>query len=254
MLADRRPVKIDTIKVDPVSLNETIAFISSVAASNGKATIFYANAHGVNLAATDPTLRKAFDKASLVFCDGKSIQWAARFLGRSIPERFTPPDWIHRLGHLAVEHDYRMFFLGGEPGVAEAAAEQLRSQLPRVQIASHHGYFTQRGSQNERVIRIINSYQPELLLVGFGMPHQELWISNHLEQLNMNVALSVGGLFDFLSGAKRRGPRWLTDIGLEWLTRLATEPGRLGRRYIIGNPQFALRVIRQRLRMAVRQE
>jgi len=96
------------------------------------------------------------------------------------------------------------------------------------------------------VIAQINAVRPGALLVGFGMPAQELWITAHRGRLNATLLLAVGGLFDYLSGVKRRGPRWLTDRGFEWLCRLLSEPRRLGRRYLLGLPRFAWIVARQK--------
>lgn len=120
------------------------------------------------------------------------------------------------------------------------------SAVPVGSLPVHPTTLDQVLPANDAVIDRINAFHPEMLLVGFGMPLQELWIADHIERLNINVALSVGALFDFVSGNMKRGPRWLTDHGFEWLTRLVREPRRLGRRYILGNPRFLWIVLRQK--------
>lgn len=247
---DVEPVWIGTIPVHPVRLSDTLAFIDRVAASKAgeKAVIHYANAHAVNLAGRNGSFRDAMIGASLVFCDGKSLQWAARVLGGQLPERFTPPDWIDDLCAQTVAMGHRLFFLGGARGVAKAAADELQARHPGLEVSAAHGYFPRTAAAVSEVIRKINENRTDVLLVGLGMPEQEIWLDEHLDRLDCRVCLTVGGMFDFVSGQKPRGPRWLTSIGLEWLTRLVHEPRRLGTRYVLGNPRFVWTVARQALR------
>jgi N-acetylglucosaminyldiphosphoundecaprenol N-acetyl-beta-D-mannosaminyltransferase len=133
--------------------------------------------------------------------------------------------------------------------VAEAAADQLRSRHAGLEVSTAHGYFDRTPAAVSEVIRTINDNRTDVLLVGLGMPEQESWLGEHRDRLDCSVCLTVGGMFDFVSGRKPRGPRGLTSIGLEWLTRLAREPRRLGRRYVLGNPRFVWTVARQALRV-----
>lgn len=241
------PVPVGGLSVHPIALVDLLLEMDTVIRSGERATIMYANAHAICTAEDHSDFRAAMHKSALIFCDGKAVQWASCFLGHPLPERFSPPDWIDQLCCLAVEKSHRLFFLGGAQGVAATAAAQLARKHPGLNIETHHGYFEKQGPETDAVIDRINEFHPELLLVGFGMPLQELWIADHIERLNINVALSVGALFDFVSGHTPRGPRWLTDHGFEWLTRLVREPRRLGRRYILGNPRFLWIVLRQKL-------
>jgi N-acetylglucosaminyldiphosphoundecaprenol N-acetyl-beta-D-mannosaminyltransferase len=238
-------VRIGTLKVHPVTLTETLEFIESAIEGGRRARVFNVNAHAVNLAAGDPEFRTHMLGAELVFCDGVAVKWASRLLGRPFPARFTPPDWIDILAARAVANGYRMFFLGAEPGVAAAAAENLRLNHPGLSIGALHGFYQKEGAENRLVVDRINQFEPHLLLVGFGMPAQEKWITENLPSLRVNAALSVGALFDTMAGAKQRGPAWLTASGFEWLTRLVYEPRRLWRRYLLGNPRFVGTVFSQ---------
>ena len=240
-------VPIGSIFVHPVSLDELLFEMVTSIRAGERTSIMYANAHAVCMAEDHPDFRTAMQNSTLVFCDGKAVQWVASFLGCPLPERLAWPDWIDRLCDLATEHSYRVFFLGGAEGIAAAAATRLQGTHPGLRIEAHHGYFEKQGPETDAVIDRINEFQPDLLLVGFGMPLQELWIADHIDRLNISVALSVGALFDFVSGNMERGPRWLTDHGFEWPTRLVREPRRLGRRYILGNPRFLWIVFRQKL-------
>lgn len=172
-------------------------------------------------------------------------------LGEDIPYRLTPPDWIDELAALASERGYALYLVGGQPGVAERAAKRLREHSPNLQVAgTHHGYFdkTPGSSENSSVVEAINASRPHIVLVGFGMPHQEQWLRDNWSHLDANVGFAVGALFDYITGEVRRGSKWMTDNGLEWVSRVVFEPQRLWKRYLVGNPLFLVRVVKQRLR------
>ena len=238
------------VRIDGLPQADVIRLILTAVEQNRRMIITYANIHAVNLAFEQPWFRDILNRSDLVFCDGFGVKLGARLLGQHLPERFTPPDWIDVLAALSASHRVRLFLLGARPGVAELAAARLRDSYPGVQIVgTHDGYFDKRAgsAQNESIITAINAAQPQIILVGFGMPMQELWLKENWDRLEVNVVLTVGALFDYVSGTVARGPRWMTDHGLEWLARLIIEPRRLWRRYLIGNPLFLWRVFKQRM-------
>lgn len=237
-------------KVHTVSIEHLLSIIERTILKNRRAILANVNVHAMNLAYKLPWFRTFLNQSEFVFCDGFGVKWAARWLGYKIPERFTPPDWMGQLAEIACLHDFTLFFLGARPGVADKAATRLKERFPYLRIVgTQHGYFdkTPGSPGNEAVLRKINAVKPHLLLIGFGMPIQERWLMDNWERIEANVALTGGAIFDYLSGEVRRGPRWMTDYGLEWLARLIIEPRRLWRRYIIGNPLFLWRVFKQRL-------
>jgi N-acetylglucosaminyldiphosphoundecaprenol N-acetyl-beta-D-mannosaminyltransferase len=243
-------VEVLGVGVDPVTVEELHAEIGGMIRDGDHALVLNANVHCLNLAYTDPELRNFLNEAEVVFCDGAGVMLAARLLGRRIPERITYADWIQRLAAYAAAEGFSLYFLGARPGVAEKAAEKLVEQYPDLRIAGiHHGYFDHSAGnpQNEAVIEEINAVAPDILLVGFGMPLQERWLMENWRRIDARVALTGGAVFDYVSGELRRGPRILTDNGFEWLARLLVEPRRLWRRYVVGNPVFLFRVIKQRI-------
>jgi N-acetylglucosaminyldiphosphoundecaprenol N-acetyl-beta-D-mannosaminyltransferase len=249
--AAKERVNVLGVEVDPVSVAELHASILGFVREEGHAVILHANVYGLNLCYHDPELRSFFNEAaSLVFCDGAGVMLAARMLGGRIPERITYADWAWQLAAFAESEGLSLFFLGARPGVAESAAARFKGRYPNLKIAGvHHGYFDQTAGafENEAVLVEINAASPDVLLVGFGMPLQERWLMQNWERLDTSVALTGGAVFDYVSGELKRGSRILTDNGFEWLARLLIEPGRLWKRYVIGNPLFLLRVLRQRL-------
>lgn len=238
------------VGVDAVTREDLDRFLVATIRRREKAVVLHVNAHALNLATELDWLRRYLNAADLVFCDGAGVLHAARLLGCRIPERITYADWMWRLAELSAGHGFRLFLLGGRPGVASRAAACLTSRVPELEIAgTRHGYFEKaNGSpQNEDVIRQINEAGPDILIVGFGMPLQERWLRDNRHRVEAGVALTAGAAFDYVSGAVRRAPDWMTGHSLEWLGRLMIEPRRLWRRYLLGNPLFAWRVVKQRL-------
>jgi N-acetylglucosaminyldiphosphoundecaprenol N-acetyl-beta-D-mannosaminyltransferase len=225
-----------------MSLNQSIR-------ENEKRLYLHANAMGLNIAYEYPWFRDFLNTAKVVFCDGVGIMLAARILGYPIPPRITYADWIWQLAEFAESNDFSLFFLGSQPGIAEMAASRLKEYFPGINIVGvHHGFFDKQRESitNKRVIRMINSVKPAILVVGFGMPLQEKWLMENWSRIDVNVALTGGAVFDYASGNLRRAPRLLTDHGFEWLGRLIIEPHRLWKRYVFGNPLFIWRVLKQR--------
>jgi N-acetylglucosaminyldiphosphoundecaprenol N-acetyl-beta-D-mannosaminyltransferase len=209
-------------------------------------TVHYANVHVLNTAYRNPELRRQLARASTVYCDGSGIRLGAALLGRRLPPRFTAADWIDGFCARAAAVGVRLFIVAGEEGIAEQAADILRRRHPRLLIVgTHHGFLNEAESAS--VVEGVNASGAHIVLVGMGTPVQELWVTRHRELLAAAVVWTVGAVFDFVVGAQPRAPRWLRDLHLEWLWRLATSPVRLGPRYVLGNPLFVLRVIRQRL-------
>jgi N-acetylglucosaminyldiphosphoundecaprenol N-acetyl-beta-D-mannosaminyltransferase len=238
------------VGVDPLTIEELHAEIGRLVRGRGRGLVLNANVHCLNLCYEDPGLRNFLNRAEVVFCDGAGVMLAARILGRRIPERITYADWAWRLAAFAESEGFSLYVLGARPSVAEEAARRLEGRHPSLRIAgAHHGHFDHSAGspENEAVVGGINAARPDILLVGLGMPLQEYWLMENRHRLDVGAVLTGGAVFDYVSGRLRRGPRLLTESGLEWLARLAIEPRRLWRRYLIGNPLFVLRVLRQRL-------
>ncbi|HEV2812300.1 MAG TPA: WecB/TagA/CpsF family glycosyltransferase [Solirubrobacteraceae bacterium] len=211
---------------------------------NGHARqVMYANAHVLNQSAENAELRGALESADLVYCDGYGVRLAAKALDRPVPHRMTGADWIWSLAALCEQTGDSVYLLGSEPGVAGQAAARLRETYRGLDVVgSHHGYFEPGSAHDDRVVEDVNQRRPNILLVGMGTPKQELWVQRNAARLDVDVLWTVGALFDVVSGKVPRAPGWLADNGLEWIFRLAIEPGRMWRRYLLGNPVFIHRV------------
>lgn len=221
--------------------------VSCFVGAQRRAQVMYANAHTLNMAFQQPALRHAMQQADLVYCDGFGVKVGAQLLGTAMPERMTGADWIYDLCTVCRQRSYSLYLLGGRDGFAASAAGLLRERYPGLQIlGTHQGYFEHDGEENRLLVEEINALQPDILLVGLGTPLQELWIARNAERLEVPVIWAVGALMDFVVGRLPRAPQWMLNHGLEWLGRLLAEPRRLWKRYVIGNPIFLWRVLKQR--------
>jgi N-acetylglucosaminyldiphosphoundecaprenol N-acetyl-beta-D-mannosaminyltransferase len=243
--SDAKAVEMFGVRIDALPLADVLGSIERTVETRGRLIVTYVNVHGMNIAYTVPWFRAFLNKCDIVFCDGFGVILGAKLLGYTIPERFTPPDWIDQLAAMAANRGYTLFLIGSLPGIAEKAEQKLKTQFPHIKIVgTHHGYAdkTPGHPDNEAVVQKINAAQPDILIVGFGMPLQEKWLDNNWDRIDAHVALTVGALFDYMTGEVVRAPRVFTDNGFEWLGRLVIEPRRLWKRYLIGNPLYFLRI------------
>ncbi len=235
------------VRVDKVTKDDLYDRIDRSVRSGDRSYFSYVNIHAINLAQNDPEFRDALNNASVVYCDGEGVRLGARIMGLSLPPRIVLTYWIWELCAFCEKRGYSVFLLGAEEQVLHLAEKALRSRFPRLSIAgSHHGYFDKSGAETDKVVTLVQQSAPSVLLVCFGMPMQEKWVAKNLPRLSAPVILFGGSTIDYTAGKKKVAPPWMTRIGLEWLQRLAQEPRRLWKRYLIGNPLFLLRVLGER--------
>ena len=231
-------------RVDRVDMNGAIGRIEGLTRDGKAAHIVTLGAEMANLAYADASYRAAVNSADLVVADTIGIVLAAKLRGTPLRERVAGIDLFVRLCERAAALGYPVFLLGGEPGVASAAAGELQRRYPNLHIAgTHHGYFNDVDSP--AVCTIVKSSDARLVFVGLGFPRQEHWIRANLARLGPAVCIGVGGSFDVLAGKLARAPQAWRNAGLEWLYRLVREPRRFRRQLAL--PAFAARAVRQGL-------
>jgi N-acetylglucosaminyldiphosphoundecaprenol N-acetyl-beta-D-mannosaminyltransferase len=226
-------------------MDELIQYVICMVHDQRKAIITYVNIHAVNVAYAHGWFKNFINHSQVVFCDGYGVKWAAHMLSGKILQRFTPPDWFDHLACKSADDGISMFFLGTRQDVINKFVLIMKEKYPRLNIVGvQNGFFNKDAvsSDNQQVIARINAARPDLLVVGFGMPAQEKWISENWDNLQATVVIPVGAMFDYLAGEVNRAPLWMTNNGLEWLGRLFIEPKRLWKRYIIGIPLFFWRI------------
>lgn len=230
------------VRVQRGSLAQAVAHVMGCLQSGSKGNLAFVNADCLNEAWGDAVYRQVLNGFDRVYADGSGIRLACRLRGLPVPDNVNGTDLFPPLCQALAEQGAGLFLLGGFPGVAEACAQAMQARFPGLRVAgTQHGYFAPEATA--AVLRRINASGAEVLLVGMGAPAQELWIYRHAAELAPTVRIGVGGLLDFYSGRIPRAPLWLRRLGLEWTWRLAQEPARLWRRYLLGNPMFLLRVL-----------
>ena len=236
-------VNILGVRVDAVTMPQTLAWVEAAVAAGAPRQICTANPEFIMAARRDPEFRAVLNQADLVLPDGVGLLWAARRLGGRLPERVAGSDLIYRLADLSARHRWRIYFLGAAEGVAPAAAERLAALYPGLVVA---GAFagSPRPAEAEDLLSRVRAARPDVLLVAYGAPVQDKWIARHRLQLGVPVSLGVGGSFDFVAGVARRAPAWLRRLGLEWLHRLWRQPWR-ARRIVTAVAAFPLAVLRE---------
>jgi N-acetylglucosaminyldiphosphoundecaprenol N-acetyl-beta-D-mannosaminyltransferase len=242
-------VVIDRVQIDPVTMQETIERIAKALKVRGIRSLHVAtpNAQFVQIARSNPRFAEVLAKVELSVADGVPLVWASRLLGNPLPGRVNGTDLMVRLCQESAYRNWSVYFLGGRPGAADAAVEVLRRQYPGLKIAGTDCPpmgFSEDEELDRTVASRIEAAAPDVLFVGFGAPKQELWIDEH-RALPVGVMVGVGGSFELVAGITRRAPIFFQKAGLEWLWRVGMEPGRLWKRYLIGNTLFVLVVLRQ---------
>ncbi|HEX2561724.1 WecB/TagA/CpsF family glycosyltransferase [Phenylobacterium sp.] len=241
----RRPERIALLgaEVDLITPQEVMEALAGFVASGQPAVIANHNAHSLYLLRREPHLPAFFRTADLIEIDSRPMILWGRLLGLPVHgrHRCTYLDWREDFWSLAERKGWRVFYLGGAPGVAESGAERLRLRWPGLELAVRHGYFDARAESEENldVVAQIRAYDPHVVLVGMGMPRQEAWIHQNRTAFRRGVFMPVGAALDYEAGVQSMAPRWLGPVGLEWLYRLATQPRRLAFRYLV-EPWFLL--------------
>jgi len=231
-----------------------IVELGSQALDNGVA-VHFANAYNVALADSDPAYAKLLSAGDLVFTDGLPVAWAGRRLHRDVATKWSRvygPDVLAGVLEKSNLEKPRHYFLGATPETLDALVTKVRARWPEAAIAGFESPpFRPAGAQElvERDKRIIES-GATLVWVGLGTPKQDEEVRRLAASVPV-MALAVGAAFDFLAGTKAQAPVWIQRSGLEWAFRLATEPRRLARRYLWGNPRFVIAAIRQRQETAI---
>jgi N-acetylglucosaminyldiphosphoundecaprenol N-acetyl-beta-D-mannosaminyltransferase len=224
-------------EVDPVTPREMLDTTEAFIAGGGTAVIANHNSHSLYLSRHSPEMRGFFEDADLIQVDSTPMIVWGWLMGRplGLKHRSTYLDWREDLWRRAQAGGWKIFYLGGEPGVAARGAAAVEKRWPGVQIAVHDGYFdaTPGSEGSEAVNRRIIDFNPDIILVGMGMPRQEAWIRANRYRIGRGVFFPVGAAFDYEAGAQVAAPRWTGRVGLEWLFRLATQPRRLAYRYLV---------------------
>jgi N-acetylglucosaminyldiphosphoundecaprenol N-acetyl-beta-D-mannosaminyltransferase len=236
-----RQIRLGRLWIDALGFGEALDEIEALVRAKNGGAVFTPNVDHVVTAEDDPLFCDAYRRADLSLPDGKPLLWASRWLGVPLPAKVSGSDLVWPLMERAAGSGWRVYLLGGGPGAAGAAARRFDRELG-VSIAGVDASVVPlelpSGAVDAAAERV-RAARPDLVLVALGAPKQERWIDRALPRIRPAVALGVGASLDFVAGTARRSPRWMSRWGIEWLYRLAHEPGRLAYRYLVKDPRFA---------------
>lgn len=239
------------VEVDNVTMTDAVSMVVDALARGGRHEVCFVNPHCLNIAVRQPEYRCVLQQASLVFADGSGIQIAGNLLRRPLRQNVNGTDMFPLLCRALEGAGVRVYLIGARPGVAAKVRTWMEQRHPAIEVCGvRDGFFA--DAESPAVAHEIAASKATLLLVAMGVPRQELWIHRWMAETGVTVAIGVGGLFDFCSGNIPRAPVWMREVGIEWVYRILQEPGRLWRRYLVGNAQFLASVLRQRLQESFR--
>lgn len=240
----RDQIDVGGVLIDRLTTAEAKVQLAGFAASGQPHQIVTANVDFIKKAWNSPDFHGLINTANLVVADGMPLVWLSKLTGQPLPERVTGMQLLNACCELAEEHDYSLFLLGGEPGLADSAADVLTAKYPNLRIAGTYappiGEFTEE--EEEEMVQIIRAARPTILLVGLGCPKQDTFIRKTMCRTGVPISIGVGGIFNFITQRKRRAPKWMQEMGLEWCFRLMQEPGRLWKRYFVDDLPVVLRL------------
>lgn len=238
----RKMTQILDVPFDALTMEEAVGKLKMFLQDGKQHYICTPNPEIVMEAQDDRELMKILREADLVVPDGIGVVWASRYSEIRLTERVAGYDLVQNLFQSIKDTKESIYFFGGAPGVASAAARQMKKVYPNLQIVGgHNGYFD--DLEEKKIISDIKHAAPSILLVGLGAPKQEKWIAEHLEETGAKIAIGIGGSFDVMAGNVKRAPKVFQKMGLEWFYRLITQPTRWKR--MMRLPKFAITVLRK---------
>ncbi|MCR5833288.1 MAG: WecB/TagA/CpsF family glycosyltransferase [Selenomonadaceae bacterium] len=236
-------VKILDVNVDSVTMTQAVERVTEIIETGSPELVATANAEMLMMSTHDAELNRILNAARLVVADGAGTVWAARHLGKSMPERVAGYDLVQELMKLAPSKSWKFFLFGSSPGIADKAKAKAEKLYPGIKIVgTRNGYFS--AADEPEIIAQIKQAEPDILLAALGVPKQEKWLFAHMNELQVPVNIGVGGTFDVMAGAVKRAPLWMQRAHLEWLFRAMLQPSRAGR--LIALPKFVMKVHKQK--------
>lgn len=237
--------------ISNISLAETIGTFNGWIDKNEKKRVCITPVNCLLWAKDNEQLRQIYNSADLTLCDGVPLLWAARMLRTPLKERVTGLDLLPRYIKECYLRNYSMFFMGAGEGVADALKKKCEDLYPGIRVkGTYSPPFANRFSdaENAKICSMINQAAPDVLWVSLTAPKQDFWIYEQLKNLNVHIAIGVGGAFEVTLGSIQRAPVFMQKAGLEWLYRLIKEPRRLYKRYLLEAPRFIPLLIKQKLK------
>lgn len=226
-------VNILGVEISSINMAQALAIFQEWIDGRSKEYVCVTPAHAVMDCYRDRSLQRIFNDSGLTTPDGMAIVWLLRLHGARRVGRVYGPDLMKEVCRISIEKGWSHFLYGGEPGVAEGLKASLEKQYKGLRVVGTYSppFRALSDEEDREVMRAIGSARPDIVWVGISSPKQERWMHDHRGKLDASILVGVGAAFDFLTGRKPQAPSWIQRMGMEWLFRLSTEPGRLWPRY-----------------------
>lgn len=230
------------VSFERATLSSAVDQIVRAAIEKNRGVVVTPNVDHIVMLHEDMEMKRIYDNALFRYADGMPIVWLSRILkNKRLPERVTGADLLIAICEKAAKTDLNIYFLGGNPGIAEKASLILQKRFKGLKISGvycpPYG-FENSPAETEYIVTDINLRKIDILFIGVGAPKQEKWAARHIDRLNVGPILCVGAAFDFAAGIINRAPLWMQRSGFEWVWRLASEPRRMWRRYLVRDSRF----------------
>ncbi|MCI6513615.1 MAG: WecB/TagA/CpsF family glycosyltransferase [Coprococcus catus] len=249
-LVDKRYPILNTY-VNAMSMDETVDAVEEMIERRVPVQHVVINALKVNLMRKDENLRKIVNECPLINADGASIVLAAKMLKIPLKERVAGFDLFVRLVEEASDKNYKIYLFGAREEVVKKVKAIFERKYPTLQIVGYrNGYFTE--ADEPEIVKNMAESGADMMFVAFSSPKKEYWIRRYLKELNIPFVMGVGGSFDVIAGTTKRAPLWMQKCGMEWFYRFIQEPGRLWKRYLVGNVSFMIYVLQYKMRMILK--
>jgi|YelNatPaOPRAMG01_1025707.scaffolds.fasta_scaffold00769_8 N-acetylglucosaminyldiphosphoundecaprenol N-acetyl-beta-D-mannosaminyltransferase len=242
-------INIAETKISDITLSETVLLFNRIIINNQKTRVSVIPTNCIVWAFHNNYLRHIYNTSHLNLCDGVPLLWVSKFLGTPLRGRVTGLDLFPLYVEECYKNEYSIFLLGASDGVGIFLKEKFKKMYPGLKVVGVYSPpFAEKFSEeeNKKMIEMINAVKPNVLWVSLTAPKQDIWIYEHFEKLDVNIAIGVGGAFEVTAGLIKRSPKWMQKAGLEWFYRFMKEPRRLFRRYFIDAPEIFFLVLKQK--------
>jgi N-acetylglucosaminyldiphosphoundecaprenol N-acetyl-beta-D-mannosaminyltransferase len=239
------------VGISAIDMQDAIMLSDSLIRDSRKGYVCVTGVHGVIEAQSDEAFRRILNRSFMTTPDGMPLVWIGRIQGQTRMRRVYGPDYMVDMCRFSVSRGYRHFLYGGDHGIAERLATELVRRCPGLQIVGTYAppFRPLNSNEETELVALVAEKKPDVFWVGLSTPKQERFMAQFLNKLDVKLMVGVGAAFDIHTGEIKDASPWVKKAGLQWLHRLAQEPHRLWRRYLVNNPKFIWNIGLQFLRL-----
>lgn len=241
-----KTIRLFDCDVANLTMQETLNEIEDIIKKRQVTQHVVINAGKVVLMSKNEELKNIVKQCPIINADGQSIVWASKILNNPLPERVAGIDLMENLIKISAEKGYGIYLFGAKEEVVKEVIYKYKDKYPNLKVSGYrNGYFSDEDVPN--IVKDMRESNADILFVAFSSPKKEYWLAENIDNINIPFCMGVGGSFDVVAGKTKRAPEWMQRIGLEWFYRFLQEPGRMWRRYLVGNLTFIKLTLKEKL-------